>query len=257
MSTEAISIEEELFAPVRVNEETLEGILRSEASGLFNGWSYYDFRPPIPSRHGTRHPDGAIVAGGSAEWWVVEVELHTHDVDAHILPQLEGLADGIYGWEAFSYLTRHPGFDASEFATVDVWDPAFLLIVDHATPQIRAAAAQSNFSVLECAVFRSVYNRYGIAASGFRPRRTDAPRPGIDVELGELQGVATLSPIGKRTFPKLLPSLVVAGEATRARLTADGQKLVLPLSCREVRDRLGDARYYRVTSDQHLIAVPT
>lgn len=257
MSTEAVLVEEELFSPVRVSEETLEGILRSGASVLFDGWSYYDFRPAIPSRHGTRHPDGAIVAGSRADWWVVEVELHTHDVDAHIRPQLEGLADGIYGWEAFNYLVRHPSFDSSRFAAVDVWEPSFLLIVDHATPQIRAAAAQFNFSVLECAVFRSVHNRYGIAASGFRPRRPTASLPGIDVELGELQGVATLSPVGNRRFPRMGPSLVVGGEATRARVTADGLTLVLPLSCHEVRSRLGGARYYRVTTDHQLIAVFT
>ena len=256
MTSEQIVIDGERFDSVQPSEDVLEGLLRTFGTELFDGYAYYDFRPPVPSRFGTRHPDGVLVAPGSVQWWIVEVELHTHDVVNHIAPQLAGLAEGLYGWEAFSYLDRYPTIDLADFTDVDVWAPSFLLICDLVTPQIRQAADRTNFEVLECATYRSMQNRYALALSGVRPRRLPGALPaGVDVRLREAHGMALLVPLGGRGLPFSSQRIVVLGDQeVRLRRTTDGTAFVLPLSPSQVQDLVGAAECYRMTADQRLLA---
>jgi hypothetical protein len=250
----------ERFSSVQPSEEILEGLLRTVGPDVFEGFRYYDFRPPIPSRLGTRHPDGALVAPGSSQWWVVEVELHKHDVIDHIGPQLAALADGMYGWEAFNYLDRYDTIDLADFAGVDVWQPSFLLVCDLVTPPIRDAAARTNFQVLEFATYRSFRNRYAVAVSGFRPSRMPTILPGgIDVRLEEAHGVTLLVPLEGRTLPAESGPVVVLGEQeARIRRMRDGSALVVPLAVDQVQQLVGEAERYRVTGDDRLMpADPT
>lgn len=254
MSVDGIVLENEYFEPVQVTEETLEGVIRAAGQSLFPGLTYYAFRPPIPSRWGIRHPDGAILAPGCAQWWVVEVELHTHDVDSHVIPQLEGLSDGTYGWQAFEYLEREEGLSPADFANLDIWEPSFLLIVDHLTPQMRSGVARSAFEPLECGVYRSMLNRYALGVTGTRPVRPSEFLPGgLDVRLEESFGVAVLVPVDRR-LPHDLPEAVLVGDQyARVRRTTDGDAFVLPLAPAQVEEFAGRADRYRVTSDHRLL----
>lgn len=251
MSAERLALNGELFQPIRCTEETIEGILRSNGHALFEGLHYYDFRPPISSRYGARHPDGALVAPGYDRWWVVEIEVYAHDVEAHIVPQLQGLAEGLYGWDAFRYLTRHPGFDLQDYTDVDVWEPSFLLIVDHATPHIRAAVARSSFDLLECSVFKSESNQYAMTVNGNPPRRSEPSLPaGVDVRLEEAGGIALLVPMGgKRVRTVYEGHLLVGGHQVQPRVTSDAKGIALPLTPDQIHDLIGPADCYRLTLD--------
>jgi hypothetical protein len=254
MSVDGIVVENERFEAVQVTEETLEGVIRAAGASLFPGLAYYRFRPPIPSRWGVRHPDGALLARGCPQWWVVEIELHTHDVDKHVIPQLEGLGDGTYGWQAFEYLEREEGLKAADFSELDVWEPSFLLIVDHLTPQLRGAAARSAFDPLECGVFRSMHNRYALGVNGARPvRAADALPGGLDVRLEETFGVAVLVPLDRRLPADLPEAVLVGNQYARVRRTTDREAFVLPLTPADVEDAAGRAERYRLTSDGRLV----
>lgn len=257
MTTEIVAIGEECFEPVQVSEETLEGLLMAVGDALFSGLRYFPFRPAIPSRWGTRHPDGALLAPGCSQWWVVEIELHSHDFERHVMPQLTGLADGTYGWQSFEYLER-AGLNPADYANLDVWEPSFLLIVDHLTPLFRTASTRSAFEVLECATFRSPQNRYALGAKGFRPSIPSEPLPGgLDVRLDEASGVALLIPIDRR-LPRNLPDAVLVGERqARIRRTSDRDAIVLPLSAATVEESAGRADRYRLTADDRLIPAHT
>src|SRR5215469_15507352 len=115
MSLDGVAVDKIFFQPVRLSEETLEGIIRTAAPAIFPGYDYYDFRPAIRCGASTRHPDGALLARGERKWWVVEVETHLHSVSEHIEPQLQDLATGFYGPDAFHYLDRHPTFDPDAY----------------------------------------------------------------------------------------------------------------------------------------------
>jgi hypothetical protein len=253
MTVDGVVIENERFEPVQVTEETLERVLQAAGESLFPGLTYYPFRPPIPSRWGVRHPDGVLLAQGCSQWWVVEVELHTHDVDAHVTPQLEGLADGTYGWQCFEYLKREEGLKAADFANLDIWEPSFLLIVDHLTPQLRAAVSRSAFEALECGVFRSMQNRYALGLTGSRPVRPGEALPGgLDVRLEERFGVALLVPIDRRLPDDLPDALLVGDQYARVR-RAGHDAIVLPLPAAAVEEAAGRSERYRLTADDRLV----
>jgi len=259
VSIASLLVEGEEFEPIHCSEEVLEGLLRTRGSHMFPGFSYFDFRPPIPSVTGTRHPDGALLASGFDRWWVVEVEVHGHSVTDHIEPQLSALRDGLYGPAAFNYLSRHDGFVPGDYPGLDLWQPSFLLIVDEATAEIRAAASRCEFAVIECAVFRSRLNRYAIAVNGDRPRRDVRPIPaGVDVAVQDEAGVCLLRPLLDVPMPDAVPDEILVGDrAVRKRLTADHKHIALPLAATEIAALLGSDSPYRLTFDGQLLALST
>ena len=250
--TEQVSIETEVFLPVEVREERLDGLL--QGSGALLPFRYIPFRPPIRGPDGVRHPDGALIAEGTAEWWVVELEVHRHDVDRHVRPQLLGLAAGVYGPSAMRHL-RHRGVSDSVLRNLKSYEPQFMLIADHLTPGLRAAAYDAGFEQVECAVFRSSLNRYALAVSGAIPReRPHTPEQGVDVSLADVAGVAVLAIPGAQEIPAWLPQTVtVGGETFRARVTADA-RIALPLSPAECRRLAAGHDKYRLTTEGRLVA---
>src|SRR4051794_33242643 len=104
MSVEAVVVDAVQYDPIKVTEERLETLVSAASPAIFPGFQFFGFKPPIRCGGETRHPDGALVAVGSTEWWVVEVETHLHGVGAHIYPQLKDLSEGYYGPDAFAYL---------------------------------------------------------------------------------------------------------------------------------------------------------
>lgn len=255
MSMDGVSVDKVFFQPVRLTEETLEGVIRTAAPAIFPGYDYYDFRPAIPCGASTRHPDGALLARGERKWWVVEVETHLHSVSEHIEPQLQDLASGFYGPDAFRYLERHPAFDPGAY-DVDTFDPGFLLVIDSLTPQIRDAANRTGFQTVECSPFRSPRNEYALTISGHRPRRgTSAAGPGLSLSLTEDHGIAILRPLGGRPIPQLRSNDVIIGDVVHsASLLSDRSGLALPLSPTELRDLLPGAEHFRLTPDGQLYA---
>jgi hypothetical protein len=245
-----------MFRRVRVNEAVLEGLLRSHSDVLFPGLQYFDFKPAVPSRYGTRHPDGALVAPGIARWWVVEVETHQHDIDAHVAPQLEGLAEGLYGREAFRYLTRHAGFDLHEYSAVDIWEPSFLLVVDHKTQFIAETAEANGFELAELAVYRSEHSEYAFRLAGSRPRvEADVLPRGIDVVASDGGSITLLTPRGGRKLEG--PSrrmILLADRELTGYLTGARDAIALPIPIDELSEVLGDSTSLRITSAGSLIS---
>lgn len=250
--TEQISVDTEVFLPVEVREEHLEGLL--QGSSAFGRFRYVPFRPPIRGPDGVRHPDGALVAEGSEEWWVVEIEVHRHDVDRHVRPQLLGLAAGVYGPAAMRHL-RARGVTEGIVKTLRSYEPRFMLIADHLTPGLRAAAHEAGFEQVECAVFRSGLNRYALAVSGSILRdRHNTPEQGVDVSLTDVAGVAVLEMQGVAEVPGWLPYEITVGEECfRVRVTRDA-RIALPLSPAECRRLAAGANHYRLTTRGHLVA---
>jgi hypothetical protein len=255
MSLDGVAVNRVFFRPIRLSEETLEGIIRTAAPAIFPGYDYFDFRPAIRSEAGTRHPDGALLAPGEPKWWVVEVETHLHSVTEHIEPQLRGLATGFYGPDAFRYLNRHRSFDPDVY-DVNTFEPDFLLVVDSLTPEIRDAANRAGFQSVECSPFRSARNEYALTVSGHRPRcGSSILGPGLSFSLTEDRGMAVLRPVDGGRVPGLPSYDVIIGDVVHtARLLSDRSGLVLPLTPAELRAIVPDAENFRLTSAGQLYA---
>jgi len=257
MTTDSLLIGDRLYSRVQVAEAVLEGLLRTNGERIFPGFRYFDFRPAVMSRHGVRHPDGALLAPGSSQWWVVEVETHVHDVEGHVTPQLEALADGAYGREALRYLSRDSGFAQSDYEDLELWDPSFLLVVDHTTPFIRDAAASNAFQLLEIGVYRSEAAEYALRLDGPRPSVGDfGAKRGVDVEAHDGGGYTLLVPVAGRRFDGPPHTKIVVGDREVSVFpTGDSRALAVGMHPDELRSLLGEDVYLRVTYDGVLTTI--
>lgn len=256
--TDAVVVDTRLFTPIRVSEEKLENLLSTASPQVFPGFQYYEFKPAIRCGASTRHPDGVLLADGSPEWWVVEVETHLHHATDHIEPQLRDLVGGFYGPEAFAYLNRHPGFDPARYP-IDAYEPSFILVIDALTTEIRNVATHLGVIVVECAVMRAASaSQYAIVVSGQRPQATgSALAPGIELELDEMDGMARLRPVDGKEMPRLKALDVVVGDiAYECFETSDRVGIVAPMTVDELQAQTAKTlRFKLVTSTATLIPV--
>jgi hypothetical protein len=256
--TKAFALSGKVFEPVRVSEEHLETLLTSVAPSVFSGFDYFEFKPRIRCRDGSRHPDGVLLAPHSRQWWVVEVETHLHDPRTHIRPQLNDLMDGMYGPEAFKYLERHPDFDAGKY-DVDPYEPSFLLIIDCLTPEIEHAVNRADLEVAECSVyFSAATNEYALALNGFRPHLEETHGPGISLVLEEIEELALLVPADGKRMPALRrPEILVGDSAYKASRLSGSRGIVLPLKPSEIEAAISSCdRYKLITKTMRLVADP-
>jgi hypothetical protein len=256
--TKALAVGNKMFEPVRVSEEQLENLLASAAPSVFSGFDYFEFKPRIRCRDGSRHPDGVLLAPHSRQWWVVEVETHLHDPRTHIRPQLNDLMDGMYGPEAFKYLERHAQFDASRY-NVDPYEPSFLLIIDCLAPEIEHAVKRADLEIAECSVyFSAATNEYALALSGFRPYLQETHGPGISLVLEEVEELALLAPADGKQMPPLKRSEILVGDsAFKASRLSGARGIVLPLKPSEVEAAISPCdRYKLITKTMRLVADP-
>ena len=247
-----LAVHAESFLPLQVTEDRLEGLLID--TEMFRPYQYVNFKPAVWGPEGSRHPDGALVAPGQADWWVVEVEVAGHDVERHVRPQLHGLAQAVWGPKAVGYLWR-AGMDETLYATLRSYEPQFLLIADHLTPALRQAASSAGFQSMECSVFRSSLNRYALAVQGALglPQEQMLVVPqGVDVTLTEICGVAVLRPTTGRAPRCLQDSILLGRDLVRVWVTGDGA-IALPIAPSECRRICGGSNSYRLTVNGELV----
>ena len=88
-------------------ESEFERLVFREAAALYPEYHFVPFRTEVESEHGVAKPDFALVERRYRRWWVVEAELAHHSLSAHVLPQVEKLAAGVYGPSHAAYLHDH------------------------------------------------------------------------------------------------------------------------------------------------------
>lgn len=80
------------------NEDDLEQMVLEHAQGIFGDNAiYFDKRQKLRTLSGVGSiPDGLVITlSGAPEWHIVEVELSTHDVYAHVVPQIDKFLNGV------------------------------------------------------------------------------------------------------------------------------------------------------------------
>lgn len=77
----------ELWAPT--SEEELEGMVQEHAGDIFGpDCLYFGLKHKLKAKSGGAVPDGYAITFNPEQWWIVEIELSTHDVLHHIVPQV-------------------------------------------------------------------------------------------------------------------------------------------------------------------------
>ena len=86
----------ELWAPP--NEDEFEQVVKEHTLEIFGEQSMYlDLKQKLKSRSGIGSiPDGyVIILGDSLQWHIIEVELSSHPLHEHIVPQVGRFISGI------------------------------------------------------------------------------------------------------------------------------------------------------------------
>ena len=105
-----ILFKESWFNSVRSNswnEADFENLVISKAGELFPGWMPVKFKADVTGYDGvTKRPDLALIDPKYRKWCVVEVELAHHNLNGHVLPQIEVFCSGSYGEAHAQHLKR-------------------------------------------------------------------------------------------------------------------------------------------------------
>lgn len=88
---------------------------------VFGGRFYYEEQ--------YRKPDLAMIARDNSHWFVVEVEMLSHSLERHVLPQIRALRYGEPQKECASILSRELGIDIGEAQTLIERVPRAVVVV--------------------------------------------------------------------------------------------------------------------------------
>lgn len=110
-------------------EELFETTVLKVLSRLYADCYVFPFKSLARDWRGGWRPDIALVDRRHAYWFVIEVEISTHSLEGHVLPQVLGLRDGEFGDDAVSGLTRHLDIDAERARTLLRYVPRYTAVV--------------------------------------------------------------------------------------------------------------------------------
>lgn len=79
------------------NELSFEQMVKEHSNQIFGRDTlYFDIKEEIKSKVGTRSkPDGYAISFHEENWYLIEIELHTHNPYTHILPQIKRFKAGL------------------------------------------------------------------------------------------------------------------------------------------------------------------
>lgn len=137
----------EWFEPIDPSsyfEQDFEDRITDNADRLFEGWRVVPFRCQIYARDSgftPRRPDLALIHPEYREWWVVEVELASHNLSEHVAPQVGVFSLGTYDAHHAKYLyERCRDLDPIRTeALVVAVQPGVLVVVNDEVPGWHAA----------------------------------------------------------------------------------------------------------------------
>jgi len=102
-----ILIEQKWFdqvEPSTFTEQEFEDRVVLHAPSIYPEYFVLPFKYRVESDFGNSVPDLAFVSKDYNEWRVVEVEMGYHDLNAHVEPQVQRLANAIYNHNVAEYL---------------------------------------------------------------------------------------------------------------------------------------------------------
>lgn len=154
-------------------ESTFEEFILTKKAAIFYDWLTIPFKLRVTSPHGTRIPDIALIAPDFEAWWVIEVELAHHSLEAHVIPQVTAFREGFYGAEHLNWMVRLLGEKhRSELVSmVRDRDPGVHVVVNQEVPQWTSALAMLDVTVSYVEMYRSNEGELGARIGGSMPRR--------------------------------------------------------------------------------------
>jgi hypothetical protein len=172
----------------------------------------FRFRPTVTFEDVSWCPDVAIVERTHRYWFVVEVELGSHHLEKHVIPQALGFVQGEYGADAIAILSRELKIAEKEAATLVHYIPRYVAVVSNQPNDVWTRKLQAiNVQHVAIASYQSASHDTAHAIHGFlvpseeclgfgRVRATDNAIVTRSQEFWKNGDIQVISPFGINTW---------------------------------------------------------
>ncbi len=152
-------------------ETEYEDLIVNRAPLLFPEFLVVPFKLAVHSEHGTARADLALIDHSYRRWWVVEVEMSHHSLNAHVLPQVEKLANAAYGADVAAYFAaRSPMLNQAALQEMlKGAQPQVLVVVNNWMPDWLPGLMMFGAQLAVVEVFRSEKNEHVFRLNGNYP----------------------------------------------------------------------------------------
>lgn len=182
------------------SEADFENVIYSQKEELFPGQHLVRFKSDVRWNRDVRRPDFALIDEEYRSWWVVEVELHHHSLNEHVIPQVEVLRNGEYAeHHAESIASADANIDANRLMDLVVRSsPQVWVIVDKPAPKwvepLRALRVP--LGIIE--MFASERATYALRLNGAKPAAISTGYGLLTNVLGRVWRIEGLNTLGLR-----------------------------------------------------------
>ncbi|MBC6405229.1 MAG: hypothetical protein GDA41_05800 [Rhodospirillales bacterium] len=159
------------FNPVQADsiyESDLEDLIIKQAPVIYPNYWVIKYKRVIASEYGTAIPDLAFIEKSYRAWYLCEVELGSHDLFAHVMPQVSVFCNALVGRAEACYLAKKETMlDVSQLtAMMQGVRPGVLVLVNAFDPRWWRALTESGALVGLIELYRDSGQRFIMRING-------------------------------------------------------------------------------------------
>lgn len=162
--------------PDAVYENDFEQLLVGQSHHLYPDFHLIRFKYLVSGDYGSGRPDLALIDKDYRSWWIVEVELGSHNLRSHVEQQVAIFSTADYGQDVASYIAKgnpHLKPDALRDLMLGA-PPRVLVIVNQSRPDWANALLRWDALLAIVELFRDENNSLILRVNGEHPRRQGA-----------------------------------------------------------------------------------
>ena len=150
----------EIWDADAAREAEFEFIVAKALICIYRGYHCFPFGGTFKLEDNISRPDIALVAKDMSHWFVIEVELISHSLDGHVLPQIRTFRYGEPQPDCISVLSRELSMDRSQIKTFLMTVPRAVAVIAnkrHRDWEIALRSLRSNCSRYQHSIRRRVF----------------------------------------------------------------------------------------------------
>ena len=157
-------------------ESDFEHLVKQHSNALFPNYRAVPFKRLVSDEDASAKADFALVHREYRDWWVVEVEMAHHSLDAHVAPQVKTLSRARYGEDEARYMCQQSSsLDPDRLRSMmKGTQPRVLVVVNSPRPEWKPALTPYGALIAVMEIFRSQQNQFIYRING------ETPAPVVD-----------------------------------------------------------------------------
>jgi hypothetical protein len=152
-------------------ESEIERILLQNADTIFPAFYLIPFKKTVFSEDSSAKADFVLIDKQYREWWVVELEISSHSLKGHVIPQVQSLLAANYGEEEASYiLQKTENLDSNQLQNlITNHPPNVMVIVNSSNVFWQEPLKKIGVDLFIFEIFRSDKNQHIFRINGKSP----------------------------------------------------------------------------------------